>query len=219
MAQPKQIADAEEVNNSDIDESPQYTVGGGFMPPNGTPLLFFYDCESTGGNIHYDHIVEIAAEVIEPEKVNITVKSFSELCYTPQPILGIGNVCIQPIILLALKTHILGCGVTDEMLVGKREFSAVFPDFLSWIQKCVTEAKKAAGNSFYPGLNPNICDISCTWLSAVLVAHYGFIFDFRLLTAEVERRKLMVQFLKADLLFADTGFELRKVYNNALYCI
>ena len=55
-----------------------------------TPLLFIFECQSTGGNIHDDHIIEIAAEVIGPKKEFVTVKSFSELCYTPRRILGIG---------------------------------------------------------------------------------------------------------------------------------
>ena len=146
------------LNDRDTDEAPQYTKGGGYVPLNGTPLQFFYDSESTGGNIHYDHIVEIAAEVIEPENVSITVKSFSELCYTTQPILGMGESYLLYMVVYADRVVELnlGCGVTDNMLVGKREFSAVFPDFLSWIQRCVEEAKAAAGHSFYPGLNLDI---------------------------------------------------------------
>jgi len=57
---------------------------------NGTPLLFIYECQTTGGNIHDDHIIEVAAEVIGTEKEFVTVKSFSELCYTTRPIQGIG---------------------------------------------------------------------------------------------------------------------------------
>jgi len=45
----------------------------------------------------------------------------------------------------------------------------------------------------------------------VLVAHNGFNFDYRILAAEVERRKLTALFIKADLGFADTLYELRKV--------
>jgi len=48
-------------------------------------------------------------------------------------------------------------------------------------------------------------------LHTVLVAHNGFVFDFRILAAEVERRNLIVQFNRADLGFADTLYELRKV--------
>ncbi|XP_065882612.1 uncharacterized protein [Dysidea avara] len=149
----------------------------GYLLSGGTPLLFFYDCESTGGNVHDDHIIEIAAEVVGPEEMFVTVKSFSELCFTSRIIGGIG------------------CGVNKQMLVGTREFSYVFPDFLSWVNKCVIEVKKAYGKPFYP----------------VLVAHNGFTFDYRILAAEVERRKLMAQFIKADLGFADTLFELKKM--------
>ena len=45
----------------------------------------------------------------------------------------------------------LGCGVTDDMLVGSREFSDVFPDFLSWINQCIKETKRAATTPFFPG--------------------------------------------------------------------
>ena len=62
----------------------------GFLSPNATPLLFFYDTESTGGNVHYDHIIEIAAEVVGPSKSFITVRSFSELCCTSYSLLGTG---------------------------------------------------------------------------------------------------------------------------------
>ena len=39
----------------------------------------------------------------------------------------------------------------------KQEFSDVFPDFLSWIKKCVTEAEEAAEKIFYPGMI--VCDL------------------------------------------------------------
>ena len=48
-------------------------------------------------------------------------------------------------------------------------------------------------------------------LHTVLVAHNGFVFDFRILAAEVERRNLELQFNRADLGFADTLYELQKV--------
>jgi len=55
---------------------------------------------------------------------------------------------------------------------------------------------------------------SCFYLlccCTVLVAHNGFNFDYRILAAEIERQKLTAQFIKADLGFADTLYELRKV--------
>jgi len=98
--------------------------------------------------------------------------------------------------------------------VDKREFSDAFPDFLSWINKCIKEAKEATGNLFYPGI------YVYTWyyaynvpfnLCTVLVAHNGFVFDFRILAAEVDRQNLIMQFNRADLGFADTLHQLQKV--------
>ena len=108
---------------------------------------------------------------------------------------------------------ILGCGVTENMLEGTREFSYVFSDFLSWVNKCAIEVGKVYNKLFYPGLYVSVCFLTlfdCSFVT-VLVAHNGFNFDYRILAAEVERRKLEAQFLKADLGFADTLYELRKV--------
>jgi len=71
--------------------SGSWQPAGGYLSSGRTPLLFFYDCESTGGNIHDDHIIEIAAEVVGLEKVYVTVKSFSELCFTSRIVSGIGT--------------------------------------------------------------------------------------------------------------------------------
>ena len=68
---------------------------GRYLSSGGTPLLIFYDCESTGGSIHDDHIIEIAAEVVGPEKAFVTDKSFSELCFTSRHIGGIGIALIS----------------------------------------------------------------------------------------------------------------------------
>jgi len=51
----------------------------------------------------------------------------------------------------SVKAYALGCGVTQEMLTGKRIFLDVFPDFLSWINRCVNEAAKGASKLLYPG--------------------------------------------------------------------
>ena len=49
-------------------------------------------------------------------------------------------------------------------------------------------------------------------LYTVLVAHNGFAFDYRILAAEVERRNLRHE-LHDHLMFADTLFDLQKVYS------
>ena len=45
----------------------------------------------------------------------------------------------------------LGCSVTDDMLIDSRKFSDVFPDFLSWINQCIKETKRATTTPFFPG--------------------------------------------------------------------
>ena len=45
----------------------------------------------------------------------------------------------------------------------------------------------------------------------VLVAHNGFMFDFRILVADVQRWGMLEQFSSAHLAYADTLFELKKV--------
>ena len=64
----------------------------GFLSLTASPLLFFYDCESTGANVHKDRIIEIAAEVVGPSTRYITARLFSELCYTPYSITGAGTL-------------------------------------------------------------------------------------------------------------------------------
>ena len=38
------------------------------------------------------------------------------------------------------------------MLAGKRIFFDIFPDFLSWIKRCVNEAERKVSKSLYPGI-------------------------------------------------------------------
>jgi len=46
-------------------------------PDSGEPLIFIYDCETTGGSHVVDHIIEIAAMVLVPDEVHITKLEFS----------------------------------------------------------------------------------------------------------------------------------------------
>ena len=47
---------------------------------------FFYDCETTGGSYHCDHIVEVAAVVEVPDGVDINTTEYSSLCHTSRHI-------------------------------------------------------------------------------------------------------------------------------------
>lgn len=61
-------------------------------PDDGERLLFFYDCETTGGSCHNDHIMEIASVVIPPDDVNISKPHFASLCHTSRHIVQKGFV-------------------------------------------------------------------------------------------------------------------------------
>ena len=49
------------------------------------PLLFLYDCESTGLSIYKEHIIEIAAEVVNPP-VSYSRTTFESLVKTARSI-------------------------------------------------------------------------------------------------------------------------------------
>ena len=62
---------------------------------NGHPLLFIYDCETTGGNHLQDHIMEIGSLVLIPNGVSISTVEFTSLCQTSRQIAhrGICTCC------------------------------------------------------------------------------------------------------------------------------
>ena len=59
---------------------------------NGKPLLFFYDCETTGGSHLRDHIIEVGSAVKIPEEASIITAKFSSLCHTSRHIVHQGLV-------------------------------------------------------------------------------------------------------------------------------
>ena len=61
-------------------------------PSDSEPLLFFYDCETTGGNYNCDHIIEVATTVVVPDGLRITSTQFSSLCHTSRHIAQKGNI-------------------------------------------------------------------------------------------------------------------------------
>ena len=58
---------------------------------SGKPLLFFYDCETTGGSHLRDHIMEVGSVVVVPEGAMVTTAEFSSLCHTSQHIVRQGS--------------------------------------------------------------------------------------------------------------------------------
>ena len=77
----------------DCDDEPiQFYDGVDVTPNDGKPRLFFYDCETTGGSYHRDHIIEVAATVIVPGGLHITSSTqFSSLCHSSRHIARKGN--------------------------------------------------------------------------------------------------------------------------------
>ena len=62
----------------DCDDEPiQFNDGVDVTPNDGELLLFFDDCETTGGSYHCDHIIEVVATVIVPDRLHITSTQFS----------------------------------------------------------------------------------------------------------------------------------------------
>ena len=79
--------DSDEDPVDDCDEPvEQFDNSVDVTPNDGNPVLFFYDCETTGGSYHRDHITEVAAIMIVPDGVDITNTQFSSLCHTSRHI-------------------------------------------------------------------------------------------------------------------------------------
>ena len=83
---------AAQPDTQDSDEEPaddnaiQFDDNVDVTPSDGKPLLFFYDCETTGGSYHRDHITEVAAVVEVPDGVHINTTEYSSLCHTSRHI-------------------------------------------------------------------------------------------------------------------------------------
>lgn len=104
------------------------------------------------------------------------------------------------------------------MLYYEKPFTVVFKELLSWINDCITEIQQTSKSSHFPGMNL-LLRISLKlieYIHTVLVAHNGFTFDFRILAADIERRNLKHKLYSANLKFADTLFDLQKVYGDTV---
>ena len=61
----------------------------------GKPLLFMYDCETTGGSFYQDHIMEIGSAVIAPDGVSFSNEEFSSLCHASCHIVHKGLIIVH----------------------------------------------------------------------------------------------------------------------------
>ena len=121
------------------------------LQSNMLPMLFFYDCESTGGSTYDDHIIEVGAKVVAaPDSADIPQLEYSSLVHSSRTI---------------VKAVQSKCGISARMLVTEPPFRHVFEEFLQWISstvKIVDKIYELQDVKYYP----------------VLVAHNGFAFDF-----------------------------------------
>ena len=150
-------------------------------PQDELPQLIFYDCKSTGGNIHSDHIIEVCGKVFAvSDAVAISKPEYSSLIHSSRTIMTVVEK---------------KCGITSQMLFGAPRFGHVLEELLDWISTTVKEVEEYHNIPHYP----------------VLVAHNGFAFDFRILFAELHRRKIPINRLKSiKLHFADTYFDCKR---------
>ena len=178
-------------------------------PCSGKPLLFIYDCETTGGSFYQDHIVEVGSMVISPDGVSIHNDKFSSLCHTSRHIARKGLFFVLPILLYSSFTIVSEkCGITARDLYNQPNFTTVFRKFIEWIQVCLQQVQQE--EEYYPGKLPCI-HFTFPTLSLVLLSHNGFAFDFPFIVAEMKRRKLDDEFNIPNLSFADTLYDARRV--------
>lgn len=116
----------------------------------GKPLLFMYDCETTGGSFYQDHIMEIGSAVIAPDGVSISNHEFSSLCHTSRHIVRKGLIVVYQLLFFIVIAIIVSekCGITARDLYNQPNFSTVLKNFIKWIQECLQEAQQE--QDYYP---------------------------------------------------------------------
>ena len=93
---------------------------------SGKPLLFMYDCETTGGSHLRDHIMEVGSVVLVPDGVSITTTEFSSLCHTSQHIARQGKLISCKFILMIVNIVSEKCGITGRDLFNQPAFTTIF---------------------------------------------------------------------------------------------
>ena len=173
-------------DEDNVDESEEVSTGVDGPSSDELPLLFFFDCESTGGTMYSDHIIEVGAKVVSvPNSVNITQHQYGSLIHSSRSI---------------AKVVQSKCGITAQMLVAEPPFLHVLEELLAWISSTVKEVEQCQQLKYFP----------------LLVAHNGFVFDFLLLLSELHRRSIPFnRLLSVNLHFADTFYDSKKQVKNS----
>ncbi len=114
------------------------------------PLFFLYDCESTGLSIYNDHIIEIAAEVVNSPVINGST-TFASLVKTSRRIPAPGKTPVksEQFLIRSLVTKITN--ITPTMIRGERPLSVVLKVFLEWLISTTSTINSATGTPHYPG--------------------------------------------------------------------
>lgn len=129
---------------------------GGGNEGSKTPLLILYDCETTGFSIYDEHIIEVAAKIINCPTVHNGL-TFSSLVRTARRIQAKGKFTINPCSLvdthsIAVKVH----KIRATMLLGEKPLSIVLPELIKWISTVTADVSEATGSPHYPGKKKNI---------------------------------------------------------------
>ena len=162
----------------------------------GSPVYFFYDCETTGLDAKEDRIIELAAVLdtlhLPPGAPHPLGKddSFTSLCYCTKE--------LNP-----NSAEIVGLTLAD--LRYEPKIPDVLEAFFTWIERKVSEVQRKSRTKCTP----------------VLVAHSGTLLDFPVLFAELERinrgpldkssSQTVRRFHSLNLNFADTFFVCKKL--------
>ena len=122
-----------------VDDGPNNSlVVAETSPQDGFPVLIFYDCESTGGNIHSDHIIEVCGKVFAvPDAVAISKPEYSSLIHSSRTIMMVVEK---------------KCGITSQMLFGAPRFGHVLEELVEWISTTVKEVEEYHNIPHYPVL-------------------------------------------------------------------
>ena len=108
-------------NNTDEHEEASADVDG--PSSDELPLLFSFDCESSGGSMYSDHIIEVGAKVVAvPDSVSDTQRQYGSLIHSSRSI---------------AKAVQSKCGITAQMLVTEPPFRHVLEELLAWISSTV----------------------------------------------------------------------------------
>ena len=122
-----------------------------------TPLLIFFDIETTGLSIYDDHITEMAAKVVGMPQFGISQPSFTSLVHTSRNISKKGKsttkkitviyqIFLLWIILVSEKT-----GIAAAVLRNEKPLSKVLPEFLKWIYITTQEVSEETSALYHPG--------------------------------------------------------------------